>query len=264
MTAAAGLLAASAVFTAPAYAACNPLNPTACFPPQRAAAAQQPAQPAAQKQAAQKPLQLHPGKSKSSRHTASRSSRHHRHRVAAEKRESAPPKPESTQAAAPAEAAKPTTAPLEPKAVPTVAVATPPVAVSPEQPASGFAASQEPWSNVSAFAAPDAPAPWPSTTPRVWEPKARAAGPSADVKIVASDEVNEIDRAAETLDTFAQADGSHRGVSLVAATGADQANPQAQPGAKETEVEESWTAWLYRVCADSLSSAASAVRAVLM
>jgi hypothetical protein len=259
VAAAAAVVIASTGFAVPANAVCNPRNPTACSSLsdlKREAPAQAGAHQAVdptKRQTSEAPLQLHP---KKSRRAASRSTHRHahgpsRHRVAAK------PAPEDTATAA---APPPDATTSQPKAVPTVAVAAPPVAVTPRVQADGFAASHEPWSNVSAFASPETPTSWPPTTPRVWQPKARDGASSPDVKVVASDAVNEIDLAADTS-VQANAGGADRGVSLVSQAKAAEG---AQPNAEERPEKESWTAWLYRICAGTLYAAASAVRAVLM
>jgi hypothetical protein len=96
--------------------------------------------------------------------------------------------------------------------------------------------------------------------PKISTAKAVASGP-ADVKVVSSDAVNEIDLAADASGPGqAHAESTDRGVSLVSQAKADEARSQPE----QPQVAESWSGWLYRICADGLSAAASAVRAVLM
>jgi hypothetical protein len=241
---------------------CVPGNPTLCRPsaPPAAAAPQQ----VAQRKATRGPLQLHPKKAAPARRPTSRASASH-HRSTAR----AKPKHDTETAAAPATPAPakesatasrphPPNFPIQPKVVPTVAVAAPPVAIPPGgQVTTTFAASQTPWSRVSAFAAPEQPVD--AGSPKTWAATLPAEAKGA-AKIVPSDVVNEIDLAAD------KAHAAPAGQPARVADATPSPTTGAAPAAQSDDAasDESWTSWIYRICAHGVSAAASAVRAVLM
>jgi hypothetical protein len=260
LIAAAAFAIAGAGITSAARAECDPANPTAC------------AAPAAH--ATKGPLTLHPTKLGSARRSVSRSGRHHTARISPAHKTAAKTAAAKTAAAktatktatkaatktapsAAVAAATPDTSPLQPKVVATVPFAAAPVAMSSST--SGFATSQEPWSTVSAFASPDAP----TASARTWAatlPGGVASAPvnSQSVKIVPSDQVNDLDRAAD------KADASKARLAQMSPVTSANAAESSAPTQAPHDGKESWGGWLYRIYASTLDAATSAVKAVLM
>jgi hypothetical protein len=270
VAAAAVLMASVGTVTSAQADDCVPGNPTICKPsaPPTAAAPQQ----VAERKATRGPLQLHPKKAAPAHRAASRTStRHHRSTARSKPKHdtetaAAPAMPAPASAPTPAPAQESVTAsrplpanfPIQPKVVPTVAVAAPPVAIPPGgQVTSTFATSQTPWSRVSAFAAPEQP--MDAGSPQTWA----ATLPSeakGQAKIVPSNVVNEIDLAAD------KAHAAPAGQPARVADATPSPTTGAAPAAQSDDAasDESWAGWIYRICAHGVSAAASAVRAVLM
>lgn len=245
LVAAAAFAIAGAGITSAARAECDPANPTACATPAT--------------HATKAPLALHPTKLGSARHSVARSGRHRTARTSSAHKTAAKTGTKTATKTAPdaaVAAAAPDTSPLQPKMVTTVPFAAAPVALS--STTSGFATSQEPWSTVSAFASPDAPTAsaqtWAATLPGGVTP---ARLNSQGVKIVPSDQVNDIDLAADKADA-----SKARLAQMSPVTSANVAEGATQSHAPHGK--ESWGGWLYRICAGTLDAAASAVKAVLM
>lgn len=248
--AAAAVVVAGSGLSASARAECSPDNPTACAP---------------SAQHAGKPLALHPTRLGSARASVSRAGvRHHptAHRATkkairtAAKIHRAPP---ALDAATGATTTADSSA-QQPRMVATVPITAPAVAFSSERHASGFATPQQPWSSVSAFAATEQPL---STSPRTWASTLPGNMKPTAVKIVPSNQVNEIDLAADSTNP-----GKARFADMSPAKAAEQA-PSAAESVTPTQSaaahhKESWSGWLYRICAGTFDAAASAVKAALM
>jgi len=137
-------------------------------------------------------------------------------------------------------------APLAPKPIQTLSIAAPAIALAPagEDRTVGFAAATERWSGETAFASADEP----------------AASLPPGIAIAASDEVNEIDLAADAeprkSDRFGQ-------VALVTPA---NAMPTPAPAGPEPAIakpeERSWFAWAYGKLIDGLLTAALALRSL--
>ena len=222
-------------------AECNPRNPTACTSDSQAgtAAAVQP-QAAAQSSPAAKPLQLKRFMSLGpARRTASRSGTR---RAAGNRTKKA-----VTQREATTRSLAEVTTPLEPKAVTTLSVGGPAVAVTAATDGTvGFAAATEPWRGTGAFADSDE-----RTLP-------------AGVTIARFNEVNEIDLAAdaETMAREHAAKSDRISVSLASPAHAATSDSAATPHAPEPK--PSWFSWLYGKVIDGVLTAVLAIRSFLV
>lgn len=233
-----------------AVAACHPRNPTACT-----ADAQPTATAAAHPQAAS-PLQLKrfmklgPARRSVADPDQRRVTRKSPAEKAAEPVRAATPRVAAT--ASPAASA----APLTPKAIPTLSISAPAVALATEGRTVGFAAATEPWTGEGAFASADE---HPTLPP--------------GVLIARSDEVNDIDRAADSeANSGASSAKADRLAGLSLLTAAYAAGPAQEPAItpatpKQADArvnETSWLSWLYSKLLDGILTAALALRAIFV
>ena len=232
----AAVVIAGSALPAVVLAECNPRNPTACTSDSQAGTtpAVQP-QAGAQSSPAAKPLQLKRFMSLGpARRTESRSGAP---RTVDKKTKKTVTKRAETRSLAEV------TAPLEPKAVTTLSIGGPAVAVTATTDGTvGFAAATEPWRGTGAFADSDE----------------RALPPG--VTIARFDEVNDIDLAAES-ETMARehaAKSDRMSVSLTSP--AHAATPDSAAAAAAPEPKQSWLSWLYGRLIDGVLTAVLAIR----
>jgi hypothetical protein len=235
---AAGVIAGLALPTM-ALAECNPRNPTACTSDSQAGtpAAAQP-QAAAQSSPAAKPLQLKRFMSLGpARRTASRSDTRRAADKKTKKAATATEREETTRPLAEV------TAPLEPKAVTTLSIGGPAVAVTTATDGTvGFAAATEPWRGIGAFADSDERTPPPGVT------------------IARFDEINEIDLAADTETMAREHAAKSDRVSVSLTSPAHAATPESAATAPAPEPKPSWLSWLYGKLIDGVLTLVLAIR----
>ena len=215
-----------------AVAACNPRNPTACTADSQPKAAA--------------PLQLKRFIELGPARRAG--ARAHPRRVTRKPAEAAAAPAQGGPYVAPPASTEANTTPLTPKAIATVSVSAPALAVAPvaEDRTVGFAAATEAWSGENAFAAADDSAALPP-----------------GITIARFDEVNAIDLAADAEAKAAEpAAKSDRlaGVSVIAP--ANAAPPPPEPAAAKPKT--SWLSWLYGSLIDGMLAAVLAIRAMFV
>jgi hypothetical protein len=139
------------------------------------------------------------------------------------------------------------TAPLSPKAIPTLSIPVPALALTPapEDRTVGFAATTEPWTAAGPFAQAD-------------QPEVLPAG----VTIARAEEVNEIDLAADATNTAGRAVKSDSLASVSLITRANAGTPLESAAAK-SEPETSWLSWVYGRLVDGILAVFLAIRSML-
>jgi hypothetical protein len=232
----AAVVIAGSALPAVVLAECNPRNPTACTSDSQAGttAAVEP-QAGAQTSPAAKPLQLKRFMSLGpARRTASRSDTR---RAVDKKTQKAVPKRAETRSLAEG------TAPLEPKAVTTLSIGGPAVAVTATTDGSvGFATATEPWRGTGAFADSDE-----HTLP-------------PGVTIARFDEVNDIDLAADSETMAREHAAKSDRISVSLTSPAHAATPDSAAAEVVPEPKPSWFSWLYGKLVDGVLTAVLAIR----